>query len=149
MGSKQFDFGMRLSRLYPHLSQREALSKLLTRYGSYRPTAKAVGVSLATLARWAYRLGASQPPYFPHLYTIRAIANHPGDTFPDKVRRLKEKHGTWVMVAAELNVTIRELRDYRATIGMVPKSSWEERCEVHNLLEENINKDSKESYYEW
>lgn len=141
------DFGQLLRRLYPGKPEAEALTRLLNQYGSFRAMAKKVGASLATISRWGRRLGVTPPPVFPHWRVIRALIIVPGDTFPEKLKRLKEEEGTWIRVAARLRVTIRELKIYRYTQHLVPRDKWKERQELRGGLEHGEGSDWKNEYW--
>lgn len=133
MAKEQDSFGKRLKRLFPDMSEGDALASLLDKHRDYRSTAKAMGVSLTTISRWAYRLGVSEPPPFPHFRTLRALAKLPGNNNITKLNSMIKEEGSWIRVAVKLGVTVRELKMYRKSIGILPRSSWKERCSVKSL----------------
>jgi hypothetical protein len=146
MAKEQDSFGKRLKRLFPTVSEKDALANLIKIHRDFRSTAKAMNVSLATISRWAYRLGVSEPPPFPHFRVLRELAKIPGKSNADKLGKMISEEGTWIRVAVRLNVTVRELKVYRKSIGILPRSPWKERCDIRTLLDEG-DKSNDEGYF--
>ena len=133
MRKEQDNFGKRLKRLFPNMSEAEALNSLRIKYGGYRSIAVKIGVSIATISRWGHRVGTTPPPPFPHFQVIRSLFTCKGNTVQEKLYWLKKEKREWVKVAVYLHVTVRELKAYRYSVGMVPQSKWNERKNALSL----------------
>ena len=110
------------------LPPKEEFEKLISLHGSYSAVARVMGLCPSTVNRWGKRRGVLSPRCAPqgsqHHRIIKTLINKNGYTFADKINKMHEILGSWLKVAAELEVTMGELRRYRQFLGIVPRSKW-------------------------